>query len=306
MPPPLADEADEDLAEVNGSDDEGDNNADDAPQPIPDPPMAPRVRKLPTRFEGMADERAKLPKGRYKHKPAPAPDEVQADAHVLEEEEEPEFQAHARPATVKKPIVVPLTFQQAMASAHSEEWAKSMTEEFGSLVRTGTFEYVDLPEGRKVVTCKWVFSVKYNQWNEFERFQAHLVARGFTQIYGINYKETFAPVVKFTSLRIMFAVAAHFGLTIYQMDVVTAFLNADLEEDIYMPSQPPGLPPKLDAHGDEMVLCLHKSIYSLKQASRQWYRLIYSIFKSLGFTRLQSDHSIYLCRYHCCHCALCR
>jgi hypothetical protein len=68
----------------------------------------------------------------------------------------------------------------------------------------------------------------------------------------------------------MFAVAAHFGLTVYQMDVVTAFLNADLDEEIYM-SQPPGLPPKLKAHGEEMVLCLHKSIYGLKQAFRQWY-----------------------------------
>lgn len=74
-----------------------------------------------------------------------------------------------------------------------------------------------------------------------------------------------------------------------------AFLNADLDEEIYM-SQPPGLPPKLNAHGEEMVLRLHKSIYGLKQASHQWYRLIDSIFKSLGFTRLQSDQSIYLCR----------
>jgi hypothetical protein len=170
-----------------------------------------------------------------------------------------------------------------------------MAAEFGSLVDTGTFEYVDAPEGRKVITCKWVFSVKRNQWNEFERFKARLVARGFTQIYGINYQETFAPVVKFTSLRIMFALAAHYGLTIYQMYVVTAFLNADLDKEIYM-SQPPGLPPKLNARGEEMVLKLHKSIYGLKQASRQWYRLIDSIFKSLGFTRLKSDHSLYLCR----------
>ena len=93
----------------------------------------------------------------------------------------------------------------------------------------------------------------------------------------------------------MFAVAAYYGLTIYQMDVVTAFLNAELDEEIYM-TQPPSLPPKLNARGEEMVLKLYKSIYGLKQASRQFYRLIDSIFKSLGFTRLQSDHSIYLCR----------
>jgi hypothetical protein len=171
-----------------------------------------------------------------------------------------------------------------------------MMLEFGSMVDTGTFDYVDAPEGQRIVTCKWVFSVKYNQWNEFERFKARLVACGFTQIYGIDYKETFAPVVKFTSLCIVFAIAAHFGLTIYQMDVVTAFLNAELNEEIYM-SQPPGLSPKLNVHSEEMVLQLRKSIYGLKQASRQWYRLIDSIFKSLGFTRLQSDHSIYLCQH---------
>jgi hypothetical protein len=270
-----------------------------APEVAVNEPMAPRIRRLPLRFDGMIDERANLPKGRYKPKAAPlAPimgPEPETEPDELEEEEEFQ-QAHARPARVPEPpIVVPLMFKQAMTSAHSEEWANAMMAEFGSLVDTGTFEYVDAPEGRKVITCKWVFSVKYNQWNEFERFKARLVARGFTQIYGIDYKETFAPVVKFTSLRIMFALAAHYGLTIYQMDVVTAFLNAELDEEIYM-AQPPGLPPKLNANGEEMVLRLHKSIYGLKQASRQWYRLIDSIFKSLGFTRLQSDHSIYLCR----------
>ncbi|KAJ7664918.1 hypothetical protein B0H17DRAFT_951679 [Mycena rosella] len=104
----------------------------------------------------MEDSRSKLPKGRYKHKTVPV---EPADAPELEEEEE--FQAHARPARIPEPpIVVPLTFKQAMASAESEEWANAMTAEFGSLVDTGTFEYIDLPEGRKVVTCKWVFSVK--------------------------------------------------------------------------------------------------------------------------------------------------
>jgi hypothetical protein len=87
-----------------------------------------------------------------------------------------------------------------MTSTHSEGWADAMMLEFGSLIETGTFEYVNAPEGRRVITCKWVFSVKYDQWNKFERFKVCLVARGFTQIYGINYKETFVPVVKFTSL----------------------------------------------------------------------------------------------------------
>jgi hypothetical protein len=124
-------------------------------------PLPPRTRRLPPRFDGMMDERAKLPKGRYEHKVAPQVE----DAPELVEEEE--FQAQARAAQAPEPpIRMPSTFRQAMASAESEGWANTMAVEFGSLVDTGTFEYSDLPEGRKVVTCKWVFSVKTNQWNE--------------------------------------------------------------------------------------------------------------------------------------------
>jgi hypothetical protein len=137
--------------------------------------------------------------------------------------------------------------------------------------------------------------LKTDQWNEFERFKARLVAHGFTQIFGIDYREMFVPVVKFTSLQVMFAVTAYYGLTIYHMDIVTAFLNTELDKEICV-ARPLGLPLKLGAHGDEMVLHLQKSLYGLKQASQQWYCLIDSIFKSLGFTRLQSNHSIYLCR----------
>jgi hypothetical protein len=218
----------------------------------------PQARRLPAHFEDMVDEHGKLPKGQYKAKTTlsvPEEPEMELDEPVPEEEEyEPKFQAHARPAHIPEaPIVVPLTFKQAMASAHLEDWANTMMLEFGLMVDTGTFDYVDAPEGQRIVMCKWVFSVKYNQWNEFERFKVRLVAHGFMQIYGIDYKETFAPVVKFISQRIMFAIAAHFGLTIYQMDFVTAFLNAELDEEIYM-SQPPGLAPKLNVHGEEMDL----------------------------------------------------
>jgi hypothetical protein len=103
----------------------------------------------------MTDKCVRLPKGRYKHKTAAV--EVE-DIPELEEEEH-NGQAQAHPAKVSQaPIRVPLTFRQAMASTESEEWANAMAVEFSSLMDTGTFEYADLPEGRKVVTCKWVFS----------------------------------------------------------------------------------------------------------------------------------------------------
>ncbi|KAJ7918242.1 hypothetical protein B0H13DRAFT_2321563 [Mycena leptocephala] len=125
--------------------------AEDLAEVVVEAPPVPRTRRLPLRFEGMRDERAKLPKGRYQQKAAPET----VDAPELEEEEE--FQAQARAARVpESAIPVPLTFRQAMASADSEEWANAMEAEFGSLVDTGTFDYVDAPEGRRVVTCKWV------------------------------------------------------------------------------------------------------------------------------------------------------
>jgi hypothetical protein len=142
-----------------------------APEVAVDEPMAPRARRLPLRFDGMVDERTNLPNGRYKPKAAPpAPIvEPEPEPELDELEEEEEFQAHAHPARVPEPpIVIPLTFKQAMTSAHSEEWVNAMLAEFSSLIETGTFEYVDAPEGRKVITCKWVFSMKYNQWNKFE------------------------------------------------------------------------------------------------------------------------------------------
>jgi hypothetical protein len=137
-----------------------------------------------------------------------------------------------------------------------------------------------------------VFKLKLKADNSIDRYKARLVAKGFSQIEGIDYIDTFSPVAKFCSIRALLALAAHHDLEIHQMDVKSAFLNGDLNEEIYM-KQPPGFQVK----GKESCVCkLQKSLYGLKQAGRAWNCKIDSTLLSLSFTRLESDHCIYV--YH--------
>jgi hypothetical protein len=129
---------------------------------------------------------------------------------------------------------------------------------------------VDLPNNRKPIGSKWIFKRKLNASGCVEKYKARLVAKGYTQREGIDFMETFSPVAKFTSVRIIGALTAYFDLELHQMDVKTAFLNGNLEEDIYM-SQHDGFIEK----GNQGKVCkLKRSIYGLKQASRQWHILL--------------------------------
>jgi hypothetical protein len=122
---------------------------------------------------------------------------------------------------------------------------------------------VKRPTNRDTITCKWVFKVKSSG-----RYKARLVARGYTQVYGQDYFETYAPVARLTSIRTLLAVAARYKLHVHQIDVKTAFLYRDLDEEIYI-EQPPGY-----IVNQELVYRLKKSLYRLKQAPRVWYKVI--------------------------------
>ena len=152
------------------------------------------------------------------------------------------------------------------------------------------WDVVDLPEGFKIVGCKWVFKTKRDCNGNIERHKARLVAKGFTQKEGVDYKETFSPVSKKDSLRIIMALVAHFDLELHQMDVKTVFLNGNLDEEVYM-DQPEGFLIKGKEH---MVCKLKKSIYGLKQASRQWYLKFNDTITSFGFKENTVDRCIYL------------
>ena len=147
-----------------------------------------------------------------------------------------------------------------------------------------------MPKGCKRVGCKWVFKTKRDSYGNIERHKARLVAKGYTQKDGIDYKETFSPVSKKDSLRIIMALVAHYDLELHQMDVKTAFLNGNLEEEVYM-DQPEGFSVK----GKEDMVCkLKRSIYGLKQASRQWYLKFNDTITSFGFKENIVDRCIYL------------
>jgi len=134
---------------------------------------------------------------------------------------------------------VPKNYQEAISSDEAEQWIAAIRDEFNSLTENGTWEVVQLPEGRTLVDNMWVFDIKPGQKGDPPRFKARLVVKGYTQEYGIDYEETFAPVLKQSALRTVLGIVAALDLEVMLLDVKTAFLYGQLEEEIYMP-QPEG------------------------------------------------------------------
>lgn len=183
----------------------------------------------------------------------------------------------------------PETVKEAMESTEAEEGKSAMDFELEALERNCTWEMVSLPPGRKAISSKWVFKKKLNADGSLERYKARLVAKGYSQKRGVDYKETFAPVVNYTTVRCLLTVAATRDLEVHQLDVNTAFLYGDLEEEIYM-----ALPEGLTSTGAVGNACrLKKSLYGLKQSPRQWNRKIHEALLELGLEQSQVDPCLY-------------
>ncbi|CAI7734691.1 unnamed protein product [Closterium sp. NIES-53] len=163
-----------------------------------------------------------------------------------------------------------------------------MESELKSIEENGTWELVELPEGRKAITSKWLFKIKSDADGKIERYKSRLVAKGYQQKEKVDYKELFAPVVKPTTLRTLLAGAAIKAWVVKQMDVTTAFLNGVLEEEIFM-AQPEGFD-----DGSGRVLRLKKALYGLNQAPRQWYLKLRGVLEEIGFTPSTADHSLFM------------
>ncbi|XP_068309849.1 uncharacterized protein [Pyrus communis] len=153
--------------------------------------------------------------------------------------------------------VEPQSFQEAN---QSPVWQQTMQDELHALDQHKTWSIETLPKGKKTVGCRWIYKVKFNSDGSIERHKAILVARGFTQTFDVDYKETFAPVAKMNSVRVLLSVAVNKGWLMFQMDVKNAFLHGELEEEVFM-RLPPGHP---QSHEPDLVCRLHKSIYGLK------------------------------------------
>jgi hypothetical protein len=239
------------------------------------------VAASPTSTPSEREEMGSTQEPRYPRRDRRPPGEWWKNHILLQHEVE-----RANVATLEDPLNV----CEAMRSEDASKWEAAMQEEYDSLMANGTWELTPLPKGRKSVGCKWVFRTKKDALGDVIRHKARLVAKGFSQVAGVDFLETFAPVAKFNTIRCILALGAALDLEIHQMDVQTAFLNGELEEDIYM-SQPHGFEEKDFEH---LVCKLKKSLYGLKQSPRAWYQRIDSFFTKEGFTRSEADHSLYI------------
>ncbi|KAK1606525.1 hypothetical protein QYE76_030198 [Lolium multiflorum] len=183
----------------------------------------------------------------------------------------------------------PATYEEAMMSPDSNKWQEAMKSEMGSMYDNKVWTLVELPDSRKAVENKWIFKRKTDADGNITVYKARLVAKGFRQIQGVDYDETFSPVAKLKSVRILLAIAAFFDYEIWQMDVKTAFLNGDIEEELYM-VQPKGF---VDPKNADKVCKLQRSIYGLKQASRSWNRRFDKVIKDFGFIQCHGEACIY-------------
>jgi hypothetical protein len=171
-------------------------------------------------------------------------------------------------------------------------WHRAMEEEYDALVANNTWELVSRPVGSNVVTGKWIFKHKFNSDGTLERYKARWVLRGFTQRPGIDYHETFSPVVKPSPVRTVLSLAFSRSWLIHQLDVKNMFLHDTLSETVYC-SQPTGF---VDPTQPDRVCRLNKSLYGLKQAPRAWYSRFTTYLLSLGFVEAKSDTSLFVFR----------
>ncbi|VVA27052.1 PREDICTED: Retrovirus-related Pol poly from transposon [Prunus dulcis] len=163
-----------------------------------------------------------------------------------------------------------------------------MDSELVALADNHTWTLTHLPPGKFPTDCKRVYKIKRCADGSVELYKARLVAKGFTQIEGLDYHETFSSTAKMITIRCLLAVAASQHCIIHQLDVHNAFLHGDLHEEIYMSP-----PPDLRQQRENLVCCLHKSLYGLKQASRQWFAKFTEAILAAGFIQSKADYSLF-------------
>jgi hypothetical protein len=181
---------------------------------------------------------------------------------------------------------VPSSVRTALADPH---WRRAMEEEYAALLANHTWDLVPRPPGTNVVTGKWLFRHKLTPDGSLDRYKARWVLRGFTQRPGVDYDETFSPIVKFATVRAVLSLALSRDWAIHQLDVKNAFLHGTLTETVYC-SQPTGF---VDADRPDLVCRLNRSLYGLKQAPRAWYSRFASYLASIGFVEAKSDTSLF-------------
>jgi hypothetical protein len=193
-------------------------------------------------------------------------------------------------ATTMDYVKEPDGYSEAIRSDDALDWLEAMAVEMESLHENKTWDLVEPPHGCKVIKSKWVYKMKESMDGLYPvKYKACLVAKGFSQKEGIDYTETYSPVVSFPAIRCLFSLIATMGLKAVHMDVTTAFLYGQLDEEIYM-AQPEGFE---DTKSPTHVCRLKKSLYGLKQSPRQWNKEINDCFVQYGLEWCKIEPCIY-------------
>ena len=185
----------------------------------------------------------------------------------------------------------PQKYSEAMLD---QLWRDAMKENIDSQERTKTWSVCTLPPDKKPIGCKWLYKTKYHADGTEERKKGRLVGKGYTKEERVDYQETFSLVAKLSTVRVLIDVASKMNWSLTQLDISNAFLNGDLEEEIYM-KLPPGYEELTSVLVLPNVVCkLHKSLYRLKQASWQWYLKLSSTIMKMGFMKSRNDHTLFV------------
>jgi hypothetical protein len=179
-----------------------------------------------------------------------------------------------------------------MCSPDRDKWLAACIDEIRAHTENGTWEWAELPPDTSPVGSRFVLKIKRTEDGSVERFKARLVAQGYSQRPGWDFMENFAPTIRLSVVRAIFALVAAEDMECDSLDITTAFLNADLDETIYM-RPPPGYE-QYSASGKKLYCLLHKAIYGLKQGSRQWYLKLSEVMKAIGFTKVRSEPCVYV------------
>ncbi|KAK7332845.1 hypothetical protein VNO80_29601 [Phaseolus coccineus] len=190
----------------------------------------------------------------------------------------------------------PHTYEEAIRNSN---WVEAMNREVRALQANKTWYIIELPPNKTSIGCKWIYKIKYKSDGSIERYKERLVAKGYNQLEGIDFLDTFSPVAKLTTIRLLLALASAYNWHLHQLDVDNAFLHGDLDEEVYM-TPPPGL----ITSKPNQVCRLTKSLYGLKQASRQWFAKLSSFLISVGFVQSSSDYSLFIKKTACTFTAL--
>uniref|UniRef100_H3H7X3 Uncharacterized protein n=1 Tax=Phytophthora ramorum TaxID=164328 RepID=H3H7X3_PHYRM len=199
------------------------------------------------------------------------------------------WRASANAVEAAADLSEPTTFQEAVNGPDQVHWRKAIRAELKSMRLRGVFRAAKLPSGQRAIGTKWVFKIKRKADGSIEKYKARLVAKGFKQKYGIDYTETFSPVVKYVTLRMIIAIAKYFGWPLDQLDVVTAFLYGVMKEVVFCV-----VPEGVELDGGFDCLELVKAIYGLKQASRVWNETFDEFMCSIGFQVSAFDPCLYI------------